>query len=117
MATWKRWQDWTNALLGAWLFIGPYWIVPHGSAETWNSWIFGFLIVAAALWALNMPLSRAAEWAGATLGAWVFLAPWFLGFGVTPAAWMSWIIGALVFILSLSVLNGQKISPTQASRI
>ena len=105
---WKRWQDWSNVILGVWLFSAPYWMTPYDTSSAWNAWILGILIIAAALWALAVPESRAAEWSNVMFGAWMFVAPWILGFSVSAAvAWNAWIVGALVVLLSLGALSGQ----------
>ncbi|MBV8638506.1 MAG: SPW repeat protein [Candidatus Eremiobacteraeota bacterium] len=107
--SWKRWQDWSNLVLGAWLFFAPFIVSGYNPSSTLAAWIVGALIVAAALWALSMPQSQVAEWSNAILGSWTFLAPWLLGFSSSGAhAWNAWIVGALVACLSLSVLNSQS---------
>jgi len=46
------------------------------------------------------------EWVNAILGAWLFIAPWVLGFtGTSAAAWSAWIVGALVVIFALWSLS------------
>jgi len=103
---WKRWQDWTNLIAGAWLFIAPWALSTAGDPNSsWNAWIIGALIVCTGLWALAAPESQAAEWSTLLLGGWTFLAPWVLGFAaVTAAAWNAWIVGAVIFILAAWVL-------------
>jgi hypothetical protein len=71
------------------------------AASSWNAWILGVLIVVVALWALAAPGSQVAEWVNVVLGAWVFIAPWVLGFaGLAAAAWDAWIVGILVVIFA-----------------
>ena len=46
------------------------------------------------------------ERASVVLAIWIFIAPWVLGFThLTVASWDHWIVGVLVFLISLSVLN------------
>lgn len=47
------------------------------------------------------------EWVNLVLGAWIFVAPWALGFTGLPfrtADWDHWIVGALIFLISLSAM-------------
>ena len=106
--SWKRWQDWTNLVLGVWLFFAPFFVSGYNPASTWAAWIVGALIVAASLWALYAPQAQFAEWSNAIVGSWTFLAPWLLGFSSSSAhAWNAWIVGALVALLSLWVISDQ----------
>lgn len=109
----QRWQDWVNAILGAWLFIAP-WVLKTTIApnSSWNAWIAGTLIVATAAGALATPQYRSAEWTNLALGFWVFISPWVLGFAaVTAAAWNAWIIGAAVVILAAWALAEMPRTP------
>ena len=47
------WEDWTNLLLGIWLFVSP-WVfqLPNDSVVAWNAWIFGGIIAVIAAAAL-----------------------------------------------------------------
>ena len=55
------------------------------------------------------------------LGAWIFVAPWVLGFtGLVRASWDHWIVGALIFLLalwSLRMARGTPASVDTASRV
>lgn len=119
----NRWQDWVNLLLAVWLFFSP-WILQFGNnvatsepvtrgvagqAATdaaWNAWVLGVIVFLIALSAIGrMELWQ--EWFNLVLGAWIFVAPWVLGFatGSSPAAaWDHWIVGALIFLVSASSL-------------
>jgi hypothetical protein len=45
------------------------------------------------------------DWANLVLGGWLFIAPWVLGYAFVPAAaWNSWIIGAVVAVISVAAL-------------
>lgn len=103
MKAWSRWQDWTNLVVGAWLFISP-WVLGFtgSSAAAWNAWILGLIVAALALWALSGPASRGAQWSLAIAAAWVFVAPWLLGFvGVAAGAWNAWIVALVVAIVAV----------------
>ena len=129
LATMRRWQDWGNLVLAVWLFFSP-WIlnfavgtaagvevggnVAAGAAvpvrgpvanAAWDAWILGVIIAIIAI----VAMLRAApwqDWATLILGIWLFIAPWILSFtGLANAAWDHWIVGALVFLVSLSALT------------
>ena len=52
----SAWQDWVKAVAGGLLFISP-WISgdTYDGSTRWNFWIFGALILAAALWVCSTP--------------------------------------------------------------
>jgi hypothetical protein len=122
------WQDWANVVLAIWLFISP-WIlqfgrnvaqsttapaagtaaatvtpVASGGMAAWNAWILGIIIFLVAVSAMGR-FALSQEWANLLLGIWVFVAPWVLGFvALSAAAWDHWIVGVLVFLVSLSAM-------------
>lgn len=127
----RRWQDWGNLVLGVWLFLSP-WILrftveaaasappgtPGGAAAAgavasggasftsaaWDAWVLGVVIAIIAVIAM-VRIAPWQMWATLILGIWVFIAPWILSFtGLANAAWDHWIVGALVFLVSLSAL-------------
>ena len=106
----RRWQDWANLILAIWLFISP-WVLqfgvgsPGGAAAAWNAWVLGVIVFLVALSAIgSMELWQ--EWINLILGAWIFAAPWALGFTRLPAASGDhWGVGALIFLISLSSLS------------
>jgi len=116
----NAWPNWANIVLGVWLFVSPWVLQFAGSAATtagaageatapsiavtnasWNAWILGVVIFLVAVSAL-----RATTWQGwvnLVLGAWVFIAPWVLGFaGLQTAAWDHWVVGVLVVLFSIA---------------
>ncbi|HEX7968938.1 MAG TPA: SPW repeat protein [Stellaceae bacterium] len=122
----NRWQDWTNLALGIWLFLSP-WIlrfdagVPQGDAgaaaaasnASWDAWVCGIVIALVALSAISR-MEFWQEWINMLLGAWVFIAPWVLGFSspnLVHAAWDHWIVGAVVFIVSAWSLSDTRRAP------
>lgn len=117
----NRWQDWVNVVLAVWLFISP-WVLQFGASTqvgpvgavsgpmvavshaAWNAWVLGVIVFLVALSAIGS-WEVWQEWWNLVLGAWIFVAPWALGFAFLPrASWNHWIVGALVFLLALSEL-------------
>ena len=101
---WKRFEDWTNLLLGAYLFFVPAMGLTGGAATT--TYLVAASIVLVSFWALAVPSSKAAQWCNILLGAGFFFAPFFLGFtGVVAAAWSAYLVGALVALLAAVALS------------
>lgn len=119
-----RWQDPANMVLAVWFFFSP-WILQFGSAAStaqpiagshavtavsnaaWDAWVLSVIVFLVALLALGRWV-RGPEWINLVLGAWIFAAPWALGFayGQFPAAtWDHWFVGALIFLVSASGLS------------
>lgn len=107
----NRWEDWTNLILAAWLFVSP-WALQFApgataggttaglSAAAWNAWISGVVIAVIAAMAL-FQLQQWEEWSNAVVGLWVAVSPWVLGFsGLTTATWNAVIAGILVLCLA-----------------
>ncbi|MGE4048765.1 MAG: SPW repeat protein [Acetobacteraceae bacterium] len=116
----NRWQDWVVLVSAVWLFISP-WILQFGGAintadlgaegapiaavgrAAWNAWILGVIVFLIALSAVGR-MNFWQEYWNAGLGAWIFIAPWVLGFAwlALPAArWDHWITGAVIFAFSV----------------
>ncbi|MGE5270669.1 MAG: SPW repeat protein [Thiohalocapsa sp.] len=129
----NNWQDWANMVLAVWLFVSP-WILSFGSGggaagtaaagggaggsgvtASWNAWVLGVLVFLAAISAI----SRMEFWQerlNAVFAVWIFVAPWALGFtNLAAASWDHWIVGVLVFFISLSMLTSTR-STVPASR-
>jgi uncharacterized membrane protein len=108
MATWKRWQDWVNVVLGVLLFVTPF--VFNGmtvQAAEWTAFGGGVLLVVVGLWILASPANQIGEWLEGVLGLLVFIAPWLLGFtALNSMAWSAWVVGVLAVLLAGSVLFG-----------
>lgn len=53
-SAWLAWEEWTNAVLGAWLLISP-WVLGYSASPglMWNAVITGVLIILFAGWALR----------------------------------------------------------------
>lgn len=107
----NRWQDWANLILAIWLFVSP-WVLGFGgpgsaagAAAAWNAWVLAVIVFLVALSAASR-LEFWQEWLTLILGAWIFAAPWVLGFtGLPAASWDHWFVGALIFLFSLSNLT------------
>lgn len=106
----KRWQDWVNLLLGAWLFASPWALqyadkVPAAARNAW--WLGGAVIVVAAI-AIYQPRAWE-EVVNFLLGAWGIAAPWVLGFAAHKEAMANTaLVGAAIAILALWVAIRDK---------
>jgi hypothetical protein len=130
--TWQprynRWQDWANVILAIWLFISP-WVLSFGagmqvapagavsgpgvavSHAAWNAWVLGVIVFLVALSAIGS-WEVWQEWWNLVLGAWIFAAPWALGFvGLPRASWDHWLTGAAIFFLALWELYRLRNAP------
>lgn len=122
---WKlRWQDLVNVGLGLWLFVSAAFLrhamanatlwhsMPGapppegvGSATMWNLAIVGIAVVSLALFAA-LAFRVWQEWLNMTLGIWLFVSPWVLGFHASTALrWNAVITGVLVAALAAWVLT------------
>lgn len=108
---------WLQLVLGIWLVVSP-WVLgfaagqaaatglPNSPGATggdaaWDAWILGGLVSLVAL----SRIVRLALWqdhAILVLGAWIFAAPWVLGFNHwwPVASWDHWLSGLLLFLIS-----------------
>lgn len=116
------WQDWANAIIAVWLFISP-WVLQFGSgapaangaatpaalgavqSAAWNAWVLGVIVFLVAVSAISR-MDFWQEYVNIVLSIWIFIAPWVLGFVMlSSAAWDHWVVGVLIFLLSISVLS------------
>ena len=113
----QRWQDWSNLVLGLWVFFSP-WILQQAlasgtaasSAATWNLYIVGIAVAVVAAGAL-FAFQVWEEWTNVVLGAWLFASPWVLGFSSSAVLmWNAVVVGALIVILA-----GWAMVPSQNS--
>lgn len=121
-------QGWIYLVFGVWLFVSP-WILgfsnttlPAGAAgvegaaadfslvagpaatlgaAAWDAWIVGAVVALVAL----LTIARVAlfeDHVEIVLGAWIFAAPWVLGFyrWWPGAAWDHWLSGLVVFLVA-----------------
>jgi hypothetical protein len=102
MKAWTRWQDWVSLVLGALLFISPWFFASAQGASGWDAWIVGIVGVILALIALGLlTAATTVEVISLILGVWLFISPWVLGFStLSGAAWTAWIIGILFVIVN-----------------
>jgi hypothetical protein len=124
-----QWQDLLNLLLAIWLFFSP-WVLQYGEHESVaqseagagatqaaaaNAWVLGVIVFLVSISALTrMQLWQA--WLTLILGAWIFIAPWVLGFYENRvASFDHWIVGALIFAISASILS--QFGPTQREQV
>jgi hypothetical protein len=63
MKAWTRFEDWTNLVLGAYLFAVPFLFGMTGeAASSWNAFVVGAVVAVVSVWVLAAPASKAAEW-------------------------------------------------------
>ena len=97
----KQWPDWTNMALGLWLTVAPF-SMQHAETDSagWNAYVIGLLIAIISIGALSS-FQIWKEWANSTLGFWLIISPWILGFNSDLAAsWNHAIVGLLVVVFS-----------------
>lgn len=75
----RRWQDWANLVLGAWIFVSPWVLDYAGTTAAWNAYIAGAGLVVFVLLAAYMP-SASEEIVNAAFGVWLVVSPFVLGF-------------------------------------
>jgi hypothetical protein len=112
----KRWQDWLNLALGAWLFVMPFFGVVHlGSAAGMNVILFGSVIAVISVAALVREQSWE-EWINVAIGLWLIVAPFVLGFTLGGVAmWSSVIIGLFIAGDALwAALTARPVDPTHS---
>jgi hypothetical protein len=97
----KRWQDWTNLVLGLWLFVSPWALgFTDMAMPTWNAYVMGVAIMLFAALAIYSIKARE-EWLNMVFGFWLMLSPWVMGFTAqTGPALDAVLTGALVAALA-----------------
>ena len=118
----NRVEDWVILVLAVWFFISP-WVLQFGagvqagaapvakvSAAAWDAWIMSVLVFLVAVSSISR-LEVWQEWLNLIFGAWIFVAPWVLGFAAAAASWDHWIIGAVIFLISLWSLSMARTAP------
>jgi hypothetical protein len=113
MRPWNRLQDWVTLLAGVYTATTPIalsTIGMTGDGKVVAAMItLGVLLAVSSLVSLARPTLAAAVWVTTVLGVLLFLAPWVVGYaGLTGAAWTSWLVGALVVAVSLTVIRGER---------
>lgn len=98
----KRWQDWGNLIVGAWLFVSPF-VLQYPSEmpnAVWNAYILGAAIMIFSAFAVYLPRAWE-EGINVVLGLWMIASPWALGFASDKNITMNAVIvGILVAILA-----------------
>lgn len=105
----EHWQDWGTALIGAWVFVSPWFLGakisgtlitdPHAAA-VWNFWCVGMVLMGMGLSELSL-FTRWKEWFVALVGTWLFLSPRILDFAeVDRMVWNAAICGLAVVALA-----------------
>jgi hypothetical protein len=99
----KRWQDWSNAVLGLWMVASPSVLgfAAAGNPATRIAWILGLAIVVFAGIAVYMPKAWE-EALNIILGICLLASPWALGYSdqARPAT-NAMIVGLLVTVLAV----------------
>lgn len=101
----KHWQDFVNALLGAWLLASPWVLGFQGvMVATVSTMAVGALLIASSAGAMQVPQAWE-EWLDVVLGVVLMLLPVLLGFdAVRPALLNALGAGGAVTALALWVL-------------
>jgi hypothetical protein len=97
-----RWQDWANALLGAWLVVSPYQLgfAREGTAAGNAMGVGGALLFFNLISAARL-VDKGQEIMNVVLGLWLLLSPFAFGFEATSAAGIDVLaVGALVVTLA-----------------
>jgi len=109
-----RWQDWLVLILGAWLLMSP-WLLQYVTtlpyldytAASWDSLIFGLVIVVIMARVLYIPNKLVTqERLALAVGLWLVVSPSVLGFANVKLATINLIsVGLAVALLSGNVLG------------
>ncbi len=105
----KHWQDPVNALLGLWVLLSPWALgFQDDRVIMLNAVIVGAALVAVALGAIFVPRAWE-EWTEGTLGLWLLVSPWGLGFNTHEQAMLNAVIaGMAIVVLALWTLLTDK---------
>ncbi len=109
----KRWQDYTNILLGVWLVLTPlFGIGAVSDVAAINSYLTGAAVAIFAIAALARP-QMWEEYINLVLGLWLILAPFALGFtNLAAPMWNQIIVGLLIGGAALLVTLQKSTPPT-----
>jgi len=109
----KRWQDWTNLVLGLWLVVSP-WVLAfsQNGAALWNALIVGAIFVVLSLLALA-DAKPWEEWSELVVALWLLVSPWVLGYSALSAAmWNAVIVAVIVGVLAYTAASQQSTQAT-----
>jgi SPW repeat len=92
--------DVANLILGALLFVSPWFFRFSPGVESWNAWVCGGIIVVLSIAALSA-FAEWEEWLNFIVGLWILVSPWALKFSdSTNALRTAVIIGAIVAVIA-----------------
>ena len=104
----RRWQDWANLVLGAWLLASPWALRYTGSTAAWNAYALGAGIVVFALIAAYMPKAWE-EIINMLLGVWLVVSPFALGFSATTeVALHTVVVGILATAFAIWAMSNDQ---------
>jgi hypothetical protein len=104
----QHWQDWLNLVLAVWVLLSPLVIGNAvGGLVIGNYYLVGIALAVFSIGAL-IAFHVWEEWANVTLGVWLVISPWVLGFsGVSQHVLNAVIVGILIVMIASSAL-GEK---------
>jgi uncharacterized membrane protein HdeD (DUF308 family) len=119
MRPWTRLQDWVTLLAGAYTVTSPIVLSTVGMTGEGKVVVamvtLGVLLALSSIVSLARPNVIATEWATILIGVLLFVAPWVVGYsGLTGAAWTSWLVGAIVVVVGLTVVRASNRGSRQA---
>jgi hypothetical protein len=119
MRPWTRIQDWILLLAGAYTATSPIVLSTIGEAGEGKVVVamitLGALLALSSIVSLARPDVLATQWASVLLGVLLFVAPWVVGYsGLTGPAWTSWVVGAVVVVVGLTVVRASNRGSRQA---
>ena len=104
----RRWQDWANLVLGAWLLASPWLLNYTGTPAAWNAIVMGAGIVVFALIAAYMPKAWE-EIINTLCGVWLVVSPFVLGFAIsTTVALHTVLVGILATAFAVWAMASDK---------
>jgi hypothetical protein len=101
---------WINLLIGIWLIIAAFVLVPLTTARAWNDVFFGVVLVVSSWVILSALRPVGTVWFEALVGIWLILAPFVLDYGAAAARpvagqWNDIICGIVTVAVSLIALQ------------
>ena len=102
----RRWQDWANLILGAWLFVSP-WALGYGGTAELNAHVVGLGVVVFALIAAYMPKAWE-EIINMMIGVWLVISPFVLGLGASQVALHTVLVGILATAFAIWAMSNEQ---------
>lgn len=103
----RRWQDWANLVLGAWLFVSP-WVLGYDGIAAGNAHAVGVGVVVFALIAAYVPKAWE-EIINTLFGVWLVVCPFALGFSAaTEVALHTVVVGILATAFAIWAMSNEK---------